>query len=59
MNKDGSIRKNTKDAEYWHHDGDFWPSPLNRIVNMLHAKTVPKTGGKTGILDVISPLEDK
>lgn len=50
---DGSevVDVNYKFGSYWHHDGDFWPAGDNHVINLLHSKVVPQSGGKTGFLD--------
>jgi taurine dioxygenase len=48
---DGSIAPSVRFAEYWHHDGDFWPAGKNFIVNFLSSVRVPAVGGNTGFLD--------
>lgn len=48
---DGTVIPNSTLAEYWHHDGDFWPAGRNHILNFLHAVRVPARGGNTGFLD--------
>jgi alpha-ketoglutarate-dependent taurine dioxygenase len=48
---DGTILANHSAAEYWHHDGDFWPVGQNHIINFLCAVMVPTRGGRTGFLD--------
>lgn len=48
---DASIIPSMRFAEYWHHDGDFWPSGQNFIVNFLSSVRVPIVGGHTGFLD--------
>jgi taurine dioxygenase len=48
---DGSIIPDVTFAEYWHHDGDFWPPGQNFVVSFLSTVKVPSTGGRTGYLD--------
>lgn len=59
---DGSIISSVRFAEYWHHDGDFWPPGQNFIVNFLSGVQIPSTGGRTGFLDsrlAYEQLEDE
>lgn len=51
LRPDGSIVPGVRFAEYWHHDGDFWPPGQNFIVNFLNSVQVPATGGNTALLD--------
>lgn len=48
---DGSIIPDVRFAEYWHHDGDFWPPGQNFVVSFLSSVRVPSTGGGTAFLD--------
>jgi taurine dioxygenase len=48
---DGSIIPSVRFAEYWHHDGDFWPPERHFIINFLSSVRVPTEGGNTGFLD--------
>jgi taurine dioxygenase len=48
---DGTIISDVRFAEYWHHDGDFWPAGENFIVNFLSSVQIPPIGGHTGLLD--------
>jgi alpha-ketoglutarate-dependent taurine dioxygenase len=38
-------------GNYWHHDGDFWPTNQNHIINMLYSVEVPERGGNTAFLN--------
>lgn len=49
---DGGIIEGARFAEYWHHDGDFWPSGNNFVINFLSCRLVPEAGGNTGFLDM-------
>jgi taurine dioxygenase len=48
---DGTVIPNNTLAEYWHHDGDFWQSGENHIINFLYGVKIPTKGGRTGFLD--------
>lgn len=48
---DGSVMKKHTAAEYWHHDGDFWGTGENHILNFLYCVKTPEVGGNTGFLD--------
>jgi len=56
MKVDGSIKPGVRAAEYWHSDGNFWGKPGYQIVNCLHAKVIPDTGGNTGFMDTTLAL---
>jgi taurine dioxygenase len=54
---DGTIIHAVRFAEYWHHDGDFWASGANHILNFNASVRVPALGGNTGFLDSVLAYE--
>ncbi|KAL4431881.1 hypothetical protein ABPG74_012693 [Tetrahymena malaccensis] len=45
---DGSVKPNSKDAEYWHKDGNFRQPGENFIISILIPKEIAQVGGQTG-----------
>ncbi len=45
-------------AEYWHHDGDEYANDDKYVLNFLHSKETPKTGGNTGFLDMKTAFDN-
>lgn len=37
---DNSVKENSKDAEYWHKDGNFRQQGENFIISILHPKEI-------------------
>ena len=50
------VIKKAKFGEYWHHDGNFLAPPRHAVLNTLHARVVPPTGGATQFLDASAAL---
>lgn len=41
-----------KFGAYWHQDGQFWTAPRHNILSILHAQSMPPSGGETGFADL-------
>jgi taurine dioxygenase len=50
------VIQKAKFGEYWHHDGNFLAPPRHAVLNTLHARVVPATGGATHFLDATAAL---
>lgn len=55
---DDSVKPNSKDAEYWHKDGDFRQPGQNFILSILHPKEIAQVGGQTGYVDCEQAYND-
>jgi taurine dioxygenase len=53
MQFDGTLKDSSKEAIYWHQDGDFWGVDKKHIFNCLHTKVIPTTGGNTVVMDLV------
>ena len=51
IDKNGVLIKNSKAAEYWHSDGNFWPGDKKNLWNFMHMKIIPPVGGDTAFAD--------
>ncbi|EAR83815.1 taurine catabolism dioxygenase, TauD/TfdA family protein (macronuclear) [Tetrahymena thermophila SB210] len=55
---DDTVKPNSKDAEYWHKDGDFRQPGENFILSILTPKEIAQVGGQTGYVDSEQILND-
>lgn len=53
---DGSIKDSSKEAIYYHSDGDFFEDNHKGLFNVMHSVEQPEIGGETLFVDMIKSV---